>query len=177
MSEASGGESPVREVVLDNDFKIVINTDEKDEVRSSGEEAWTGEAETLACEWADLARKKAARHRKGACRNKTLANVFGFPNVVLPVLFAAGTPLIDASAHAAPIQVGAFLFLGFLAGINGFYNFDRKAVEHEHYKARYLDLLNEIRYQLFKSRRFRTPSDEFMARVQVRLFSLDENEP
>lgn len=169
-------DSPYRAIKIE-DESIIINTEDKDEIRSSGEEAWSPEAETLAVEWAALAKSKAAKHKSKACRNKTLNNILGLPSVLLPVVFAAATPLIEASNMATGIQVGGYIAISILTGINTFYNFDKKSTEHEHYQARFTDLYNDVRYQLFKSRRFRIPSDEFMARVQVKLASLDENEP
>lgn len=168
--------SPYREIKID-DESIVINLEDKDDLRSSGEEAWTEEAETLAVEWATISKAKAAKHKTKACRNKTLNNFLGLPSVLLPVVFAAATPLIEATNKSTIIQVGGYIAISVLTGINTFYNFDKKSTEHEHYQARFTDLYNDVRYQLFKSRRFRVPSDEFMARVQVKLASLDENEP
>ena len=180
-SESSGAshgtaDSPFREVHIE-DSTIVINTEDKDELRSSGEEAWSEEAEVLAIEWAAIAKAKAAKHKIKACKNKTLNNILGLPSVLLPVVFAAATPLIEATDRATSIQVSGYIAISILTGINTFYNFDKKSTEHEHYQARFNDLYNDVRYQLFKSRRFRVPSDEFMARVQVKLACLDENEP
>lgn len=184
MSDSSEGSSPIttqesrhfRQIAVD-DSRIIINTDDRDELRSSGEEAWSDEAETLAVEWAQMAKKKANSHIVKGCKHGLLHNIFGLPSVLLPVTLAAATPLIDVSQSSMIIQVSGYIAIAILTGINTFYNFDKKKTEHEHYQARYNELHNDIRYQLFKSRRFRIPSDEFMARVQVKLASLEEHEP
>lgn len=178
MSSGSESSEPtlLREIKID-DTKIVINTEDKDDLRSSGEEAWTDEAETLAVEWAESARKRSNHHKHESMKHKILHNIFGLPSVLLPVAFAAATPLIDLKENATVVQVAGFISISILTGINTFYNFDKKKAQHEHYQARFSDVYNDIRYQLFKSRRFRVPSDEFMARVQVKLAALDENEP
>ena len=131
----------------------------------------------LVSTWANKSICKSEEHNKRAKANKVLSSCFGLPSLLLPVTFATITPLIDTLPSHMFIQVGSYVAIAFFSGVNTYYNFDKRATKHEHYAARYIDLANDIRYQLYKSRRFRVPSDEFLARIQAKLSNLNEREP
>lgn len=163
--------------ILEGSAKIIVNTEDKDSLRSAGEEAWTSEAEKLVGGWANNATDKSKIHSEKASRNKFFHSFFGLPSILLPVAFATLTPLIDGIPSHAYIQVSSYIAIGILSGINTFYNFDKRASKHEYYSSRYNELANDVRYQMYKSRRFRVSSDEFLARIQAKLSALDEKEP
>ena len=176
-SENSDASDESRLKILEGSANIIVSTEDKDSLRSAGEEAWTSEAEKLVGGWANDATDKGKKHSERASSHKCLHSIFGLPSILLPVAFATLTPLIDGVPAHMYIQVGSYIAIGVISGINAFYNFDKRASKHEYYASRYNDLANDVRYQLYKSRRFRVASDEFLARIQAKLSALDEKEP
>lgn len=178
MSESSV-ESPKPDTVLlfRGKHSLVVNQTEREEVRSTGEEAWTDEAESLAINWADKACDKSLLHLESSVKNSRLHIAFGLPAVILPVIFALTTPYAEEISSGKYIIMASYVLLATLNGINQFFNFDRRRIENENFSARFGELTSDVRYQLFKSRRFRVPSDEFLARLQTKLHSLIEQEP
>jgi len=156
---------------------LVVNEGERDELRSTGEEAWTNQAESLAISWADEAQDKYIKHSVSATRNSRFHKLFGLPGVVVPIIFAIITPTLEEEEGGTYGIMAGYVVIAILNSINSFFNFDKRQANNEQFAARFSELTNEVRYQLFKSRRFRIPSDEFLARLQTKLNMLTEQEP
>lgn len=158
-------------------YSVVVNQADREETRSAGEEAWTDEAETLAITWADRAADKSKNHAISAGKNGKLHIGFGLPAVLLPVIFAAISPQLEDVPGGSYAIMASYILIAALNGVNNFFNFDKRKTENEIFSARFGELVSDVRYQLFKSRRFRIASDEFLARLQTKLNSLIEQEP
>lgn len=156
---------------------IVVNQTDKDETRSSGEEAWTEEAETLAISWADRAADKSKAHQISAAKNGKLHIAFGLPTVLLPVIFAAISPQLEDISGGNYAIMGSYILIAIFNGVSGFFNFEKRKTENESFSARFGEIVADVRFQMFKSRRFRTPSDEFLMKTTTRLNALIEQEP
>lgn len=178
MSNSTKSNSSEESILLfRGKHSFVVNQTDRDDTLSTGEEAWTEEAETLAITWADRAGDKSKIHQIAAGKNAKLHIVFGLPGVLLPVIFAVAAPSLEDVQGGAYVLMGSYIVMAIVNGINSFFNFDKRKSDNENFSARFGELTSEVRYQLFKSRRFRVPSDEFLARLQTKLNSLVEQEP
>lgn len=156
---------------------IVLNTKKKATRRMVGEEEWSTAAEKLISDWAVDCDARAKTHNEKKKMNGWLHAVFGLPSILLPVVMAAMTPIIDESPHAVAVQVGGLVCIGALGTINTFFNFKSESSRHAEFASRFSELHSDVKYQLYKSREFRVPSDEFIARVQTKFDSLVERAP
>lgn len=178
-SSSSGGassESSHTKVTI-KDSGLIVNKTKHAALRSIGEEAWNQAGEDLVSGWAEQCMEKSEYHSGKESKNKVLHAIFGLPSILLPVLLAAATPLIDTLDEAALIQVSGLITIGVVSSINTFFNFDKKSARHQEYSARYNELATDVQYQLFKGREFRVSSDEFIARVQTKFNNLNEKAP
>jgi hypothetical protein len=176
-SAASGDDSEVSDARIVIREGVVINRERYEETRSTGEEAWTAEAEELALSWNNFCLVKADAQKKLAKKNRTLHVVLGLPAVLIPISLASLSPMIEQQPESSNIFVLGYMVLALLNGINVFFNFEKRKEKNEQYRARFLELSSEVKYQLFKSRRFRVPSDEFLARLQNKMNALNEHKP
>ena len=164
-------------VVKVTESGLIVNKTKNPELRTIGEEAWNSAGEALVSSWADDCLHRSKTHGVRETRAKFFHSVFGLPSILLPVVLAALTPIIDQFHSAAYIQVSGLVTIGVVSSVNTFYNFDKKAARHAEYSARYQELANDVQYQLFKGREFRVSSDEFIARVQTKYNNLNEKAP
>lgn len=159
------------------DSGLLVNKTHSPAKREVGEEAWNSAAEALVSKWAETCLQKSEYHSKAETRNTYLHSVFGLPSLLLPVVMAAATPVIDQLESAVYVQVAGLVTIGVVSTINTFFNFGTKANKHGEFASRFHELATDVQYQLFKSREFRTSSDEFVARVQTKFNNLNANEP
>lgn len=176
-SSNEGDSDESHTVVKVKDSGIILNKTKNPELRTIGEEAWNKAGEELVSDWAEQCMDRSKKHAAQESRAKVFHSIFGLPSILLPVVLAAMTPIIDQMEDAAYVQVSGLVVIGIVSSINTFYNFDKKAARHGEYSARYNELATDVQYQLFKGREFRVSSDEFIARVQTKFNNLNEKAP
>ena len=156
---------------------IILNKKKHSRLRTVGEEEWSTATEQLVTRWANDCKDRADVHEKQKARQKFLHACFGLPSILLPVVMAAITPVIDETPEGMYIQVAGFVTIGVFSTVNAFFNFDKKSARHGEFAARFSELATDVQFQLFKSREFRTSADEFVARLQTKYTNLVERAP
>ena len=142
------------------------------------DENWTKKTEKLAIEWKDLAHKACEGHRKAGFSNKFKHNVTGVPVIVLSAIFAPLTATLGScESYTKYISMVGFILTGILSGINGFYGFVQKHQRHMDYSGRYGEIVTDVQYELAKGRQFRTPPDQFLMKIQVKMDHLNSEAP
>lgn len=177
VSDSGSSDGTASKDVQVTESGIVLNKKKSSKTVAVGEEAWSTAAEKLVMAWADDCDERSKEHEGKKWKDTVLHSVFGLPSILLPVVFAAATPLIDTSPHAVYIQVAGYISIGIFTSVNAFYNFKTRATKHAEFANRFSELNTDVKYQLFKHRDFRISSDEFIVKVQTKYNSLIEQAP
>jgi len=154
-----------------------VNIDIKPIKRSLGEEEWNEATEGLVKEWATLAEKASVAHNEAGKAFKKKHVLIGLPAILLPVCMAPiSATLADTEGIQYANMVG-FLVSGCLSATHAFFSFDKKYQKHMDYSARYSDVNTDVKYEMVKSRRFRTSPDQFLMRIQMKMDNLAGSAP
>lgn len=141
------------------------------------EQPWTDESEVLLREWCDASESVAMAHNRKGKRSKLLHALWCLPTVVVPVAIAPLMQLAKSSPQIENIEVAALCLSGICGAVTTFYNFGGIAEKHFAYSAKYSDLVTDIKHQLAKPRKFRSPCDVVMLRANMMFDSINNNAP
>lgn len=158
----------------DIELNIINNTPE-DQIRV--DENWSDETESLAKTWMVLSNEISKKHAEAAGVNKFKNAITGLPSILIPAIFAPLTTTLKDYENVEYISMAGFIATGILIGINTFFRYAQKYQGHLDFSSRYLELVTDIQYELAKSRKFRTPPDAYLMKIQLRLDSLRAQEP
>ena len=141
------------------------------------EENWSDATESLAKEWLESATKASDGHNKSGKSNKFKNAITGLPSILIPAIFAPVSIAVDGNENAQYISMVGFIASGIFSGVNTFFAYDRKYQKHMDFSAKYADVVSDIRYELSKSRKFRTQPDQFLMKIQMKLDNLGAQAP
>lgn len=151
---------------------VLFTRDQMGRQRIIGEEAWNDNAEKQVREWAKEAKQAIKEHYINGKAHKLKHQIVGLPAIIIPSVMSVLTPSLSWYGPIVYINAAAFAVTATLALVHGFYKFDLRYQQHMDYSARYYDILSDIKYEMVRSREFRTPMDEFLTRLQMRLDTL-----
>ena len=141
------------------------------------EQPWTEESETLLREWCAVSERVSKEHDRKGKRMKLLHAIWCLPTVVIPVAIAPLTTILKSSTQFENLEMAALCISGVFGAVTTFYNFGGSSERHFSYSAKYSDLVTDIKYQLSKPRKFRSPCDVVTLRINMLYDSINNNAP
>ena len=132
---------------------------------------WDDMNENLLKEWLSECNIKSKQHYLKAHRNKKLYNIFGVPLIVLPIVLGVVQEKIND-----PLIISILLcIIGLFNGLNLFFNFSKKKMEHFNSMGEYKDLALSIHTILNKQRKHRQAVDVIIEATMIHLSNINNN--
>lgn len=153
------------------DMREDAASDSKDCVRT--ELMWERREEDLIDEWIKLCDQRSVCHDKAAHYQRRNYRVFGALAVFTPITFGGVTQFYTDPL----VSMCGFVITGLTSAVSTFFNFGHKMSEHFDYAAKYEELRREMKVEVCRPRRFRSPCDVFLARTEMKLNSLTRGAP
>lgn len=149
------------------------------------EEPWSEEHETFLKNIRKNACIQARDHKRCGFMYQCWHNLFGLPTVIIPVFMTPFNMIFKEEDKCDDESIGvseyinalSFLILGIFTTVNQFFKFAEKYQSHFQFENVYNDVKTDIDCELVKARRFRSPSDVFIAKMQMRMDHADSMSP
>lgn len=150
------------------------------------EEPWNSQHENFLKCMREKAKTNAEQHQRCGFVYQCYHNLFGLPTVIIPVFM---TPInmifpdkqddCDETDISTLDYLNAFSFLtlGIFTSINQFFKFAERYQTHFAFENLYNDIKTDIDTELVKARQFRTASDVFITKIQMRLDHAEYSAP
>lgn len=163
------------ELCLNIDDSPQLEEDRENLVRR--EEPWTDTTEELAQQYMADAQVRSKSHEAMAKVFKKRHIIFGLPAILIPTLFTPFSTIFADQPGFEYANAGAYLTTAILTTVHNFFGFAFKYQKHMDYSARYADVVSDIQYEIAKGRKYRTPADQFLMRMQMKVDFLGATAP
>lgn len=153
------------------------------------EEPWNDEHEKFLKNVRKEAYKQAKDHKHCGFTYQCWYNLFGLPTVIIPILMTPFNMIFAQQKYddcddetqimstAEYINAFSFLVIGIFTSITQFFKFAERYQLHFQFENVYNDIKTDIDTELVKSRKFRSPCDVFIAKIQMRMDHADKMSP
>jgi hypothetical protein len=143
------------------------------------EEAWNSRLETYIKHMRDVADSRSQLHEKAGYHFKKRNNWFGLPSVLVPLIMAPASLMLESANIASLPFVNAcgFMLTGIFTGVYSFFKYGEKMERHFAFSARYADIVTDIESELIKERKHRIPADVMTIKIKMSLNYLNNTAP
>jgi hypothetical protein len=124
---------------------------------------WSTRSEDLCAGWVEDSRNRSKQHGRLANKFKCKAQIFGFLNILLPLLLASSTPFIGE--YTIMYQVLLFI-VSLSAGTTALFKYEHKYCKHGEYENKYLELVDDILSEISRPKAYRLQCDVFIERCK-----------
>lgn len=140
---------------------------------------WDTKIETLFRHWAIECKEKSEQHNKKAKLKKCLHRSLAIPSVVIPILMATMTQIIEDETvfELKVTNAIGYLLTGTLTGINTFLNYSSQYEKHYNAEVRYHELYVDIQSTLIKPKRDRIQADVSLENFRLKFEHINEMSP
>jgi len=150
----------------------------RDKIRAA--EPWSDSIEALLKETqADLG-TRAKRHDEAGYYYKTMDTRYGYVGTIFAAIMGYVSVLLDPcddDITVKVINVCSYSAIAFFTGTAQYFKYSTKSQQHFDISSRFSDIITDIKTELAKRPRFRTPADTFLERVQIRVDNLTSCAP
>jgi len=141
------------------------------------EEPWTHKGEELILAWSKQIKYSQMLHDKSGYYYKNMRKWWGLPAIIIPAVMAPISSVFSHTTWIKYVNMGAFVIVAILGGVDSFFNFATKKERHFNHSARYGELQTSIESELFKNKRFRIQADVFCTQTRMRFDMLNTTAP
>lgn len=141
------------------------------------EEPWTDNFEALAWKYRQECKDSSKEHTKAYAILRRQHLFLGLPPILIPLIMAAVTNLIDNSEVKDILNTFALLFSGIAGSVYRWLDLGKTNEVHNSFSVRYIDICNDIDFELSRDANFRQSADVFLTAVKLKKGKLDEFAP
>jgi hypothetical protein len=143
------------------------------------EEPWHSSLENYLKHMRDVADTHSSLHEQAGYHFKKRNNWFGLPSVLIPLIMAPVSLMLESVGTPAIqyVNAGGFMLTGVFTGVYSFFKYGEKMERHFAFSARYADILTDIESELIKERRHRIPADVMIVKVKMSVDNLKKTAP
>ena len=143
------------------------------------EEPWHSSLEKYVKNIRDIARLHSNLHEQSGYYFKQRNNWFGLPSVLIPLIMAPISLLVEsANVSAIPfVNAGGFMLTGIFTGVYSFFKYGEQMERHFSFASRYSDIVTDIESELIRERKHRTPADVMIVKIKMALANLNTTAP
>lgn len=141
------------------------------------EEPWTRKGEELILAWSKEIERAKDLHDDSGYYYRNMRKRWGLPAIIIPAVMAPVSSVFSETNWIKYVNMGAFVVVAIMGGIDSFFSFAAKKEKHFNHSARYGELQTSIESELFKNKRFRIQSDVFCTQTRMRYDMLNTTAP
>jgi len=143
------------------------------------EERWNSRLEKYIKHMRNIADTQSHLHEQAGYHFKKRNNYFGLPSVLIPLIMAPVSLMLESkeSSEGAYVNAAGFMITGIFTGIYSFFKYGEKMERHFSFSSRYSDIVTDIESELIKERSFRMHADVMIMKVKLSLDHLNNTAP
>jgi hypothetical protein len=143
------------------------------------EEPWNSKLEHYVKHMRDVSDTQSHLHEHAGYKFKSKNNWFGLPSILIPLIMAPVSLMLEAADSGKLPYVNAvgFMLTGIFTGVYSFFKYGEKMERHFSFSARYSDIVTDIESELIKGRQFRTQADVLIIKIKMGLDNLNNSAP
>jgi len=108
------------------------------------EEPWTHKGEELILAWSKQIKYSQILHDKSGYYYKNMRKRWGLPAIIIPAVMAPISSVFSHTTWIKYVNMGAFVIVAILGGVDSFFSFAAKKERHFNHSARYGELQTSI---------------------------------
>ena len=148
------------------------------EVFNNEDREWDEESKNYLLKIKSKCEKLSIYHKKNSLKNKKLHLRWSFLNLLIPLLMAPVTALTSTSNfknYLKFLEVTIFIVLSIINTILIKFKFHKKQQKHMISYLKYIEIVNEIEYQLLKPKKYRENVNMFCSKIKTKFVYLNRS--